>query len=54
MEQPKKMKLQLTAFAKETLIPTEEFNAFTDQNDFSKAAICAFAQEKHILCVELL
>ena len=38
------------SFAKETLIPTEEFNAFTDQNDFSKAAICAFAQEKHILC----
>ena len=37
-------------FAKETLIPTEEFNAFTTQNDFSKAAICAFAQEKHILC----
>ena len=38
------------SFAKETLIPTEEFNAFTTQNDFSKAAICAFAQEKHILC----
>ena len=38
------------SFAKETLIPTEEFNTFTTQNDFSKAAICAFAQEKHILC----
>ena len=38
------------SFAKETLIPTEEFNAFTTQNDFSKAAICAFAQEEHILC----
>lgn len=37
-------------FAKETLIPTEEFNAFTTHNDFSKAAICAFAQEEHILC----
>ena len=38
------------SFAKETLIPTEEFNTFTTQNDFSKAAICAFAQEEHILC----
>lgn len=38
------------SFAKETLIPTEEFNAFTTQNDFSKAAICAFTQEEHILC----
>ena len=38
------------SFAKETLIPTEEFNTFTTQNDFSKAAICAFAQEKRILC----
>ena len=38
------------SFAKETLIPTEEFNTFTTQNDFSKAAIFAFAQEEHILC----
>lgn len=37
-------------FAKETLIPTEEFNAFTTQNNFSKEAICAFAKEEHILC----
>ena len=35
---------------KETLIPTEEFNVFTAQNDFSKEANCAFAQEKNILC----
>ena len=38
------------SFAREILIPTEEFKAFTAQNDFSKEAICAFAQEKHILC----
>ena len=38
------------SFAKETLIPTEKFNTFTTQNDFSKAAICAFSQEEHILC----
>lgn len=37
-------------FAKETLIPTTEFNAFTSQNDFSKASICSFAQEQDILC----
>ncbi len=37
-------------FAKETLIPAEEFRAFTAKNDFSKTAIRAFAQEKHILC----
>lgn len=37
-------------FAKETLIPTIEFNKFTAQNDFSKAAICAFAKKNHILC----
>ena len=50
MEQPKKMKDAADSFAKETLIPTEKFNTFTTQNDFSKAAICAFAQEEHILC----
>ena len=37
-------------FAKETLIPTEEFNAFVNQNDFSKEAIYAFTKEEHILC----
>ena len=39
-------------FAKETLIPTAEFNAFTSLNDFSKASIYSFAQEQNIL-VEL-
>ena len=37
-------------FAKETLIPTAEFNAFTSLNDFSKASIYSFAQEQNILC----
>ena len=37
-------------FAKETLIPTVEFNAFTSLNDFSKASICSFAQKQNILC----
>ena len=37
-------------FAKETLIPTVEFNAFTSLNDFSKTSICAFAQKQNILC----
>lgn len=37
-------------FAKETLIPTVEFNAFTSLNDFSKASIYSFAQEQNILC----
>ncbi len=37
-------------FAKETLIPAVAFNAFTSLNDFSKAAICSFAQEQNILC----
>lgn len=38
------------SFAKEILIPAAEFNAFTAQNDFSKASICSFAQEQNILC----
>ena len=37
-------------FAKETLIPTVEFNAFTSLNDFSKTSICSFAQKQNILC----
>lgn len=37
-------------FAKETLIPTVEFNAFTSLNDFSKASICSFSQKQNILC----
>lgn len=37
-------------FAKETLIPTVEFNAFTSLNDFSKASICSFAKKQNILC----
>lgn len=37
-------------FAKETLIPTVEFNAFTSLNDFSKTSICSFAQNQNILC----
>lgn len=37
-------------FAKEILIPTVAFNAFTLLNDFSKASICSFAQEQNILC----
>lgn len=37
-------------FAKETLIPAVEFNAFTSQNDFSKTSICSFAQNQNILC----
>ena len=37
-------------FAKEILIPTVAFNAFTSLNDFSKASICSFAQEQNILC----
>lgn len=37
-------------FAKETLIPTIEFNTFTSQNNFSSASIHSFAQEQHILC----
>lgn len=37
-------------FAKEALIPTDIFHAFTSQNNFSKASICSFAQEKNILC----
>ena len=37
-------------FAKETLIPTTEFNAFTSLNDFSKVSICSFAREQNILC----
>lgn len=38
------------SFAKETLISNIEFNAFTSQNDFSKASIYSFAQEQNILC----
>lgn len=38
------------SFARETLIPTVEFNAFTSLNDFSKTSICSFAQEQNILC----
>lgn len=37
-------------FAKETLIPTVEFNAFTSLNDFSKTSICSFAKKQNILC----
>ena len=37
-------------FAKEILIPTVAFNAFTSLNDFSKTSICSFAQEQNILC----
>ena len=37
-------------FAKETLIPTVEFNAFTSLNDFPKTSICSFAQKQNILC----
>lgn len=37
-------------FAKETLIPTEIFQAFTSKNDFSNKSICAFAQKENILC----
>lgn len=37
-------------FAKETLISTVEFNAFTSLNDFSKASICSFAHKQNILC----
>lgn len=37
-------------FAKETLIPIVEFNAFTSLNDFSKTSICSFAQKQNILC----
>ena len=37
-------------FAKETLIPTVELNAFTSLNDFSKTSICSFAQKQNILC----
>ena len=36
-------------FAKETLFPTVEFNAFTSLNDFSKTSICSFAQKQNIL-----
>lgn len=37
-------------YAKETLIPTVEFNKFTSQNDFSKEAIKTFANKQNILC----
>ena len=37
-------------YAKETLIPTAEFNEFTSQNDFSKEAIKSFAKKQNILC----
>ena len=37
-------------FAKEILIPTAEFNAFTSQKDFSKESILSFAQKQNILC----
>ena len=37
-------------FAKEILIPTVAFNAFTSLNDFSKTSICSFAPEQNILC----
>lgn len=37
-------------FAKEVLIPTVEFNAFTSKNDFTKASIITFAQKQNILC----
>lgn len=39
MEQAEEDEDAADSFAKETLIPTEEFNTFTTQNDFSKAAI---------------
>ena len=37
-------------FAKETLVPTEIFNAFIIQNNFSKESIQAFADSNNILC----
>lgn len=37
-------------FAKEMLIPQEQFNAFISREDFSKASICAFAREQNVLC----
>lgn len=37
-------------FAKEVLIPTAEFNAFTSKNDFTKASIITFAQKQNVLC----
>ena len=37
-------------FAKETLIPTEAFDAFTFQNNFSRESIQAFADSNNILC----
>ena len=37
-------------FAKETLISTEAFDAFTFQNNFSRESIQAFADSNDILC----